>query len=132
MRIGIFTGRMAAGSIGNAQRLEYNVHGDTVNTAARLQEFTKIFHEFPLILSRDVWEELVKHPSHHAIKNLGNQKIRGKKESLEAFGFHLPDDRPSSMVQGERGFMPLQRIKGVYVNRLKSKKKWVKSLKKAG
>ncbi len=41
MRIGIFTGRMAAGSMGNAQRLEYNVHGDTVNTAARLESFDK-------------------------------------------------------------------------------------------
>ena len=111
--IGLHTGRAILGNIGSQNKIEYTAVGDTVNTAARLQEFTKVFHEFPLIMSRDVWEKLVKHPSHHAIKNLGNQKIRGKTESLEAFGFHLPADRPSSMAQGERGFLPLQRIKGV-------------------
>ena len=41
MRVGIFTGQMVAGSIGDAERLEYNVHGDTVNTAARLEGYKK-------------------------------------------------------------------------------------------
>ena len=56
--------------------------GDTINTAARLQEFTKLFHEFPVIMSRDAWKGLVEHPYHSAIKNLGIQKIRGKKQQL--------------------------------------------------
>jgi len=41
MRIGILTGPMVAGTLGSDERLEYNVHGDTVNTAARLEGFRK-------------------------------------------------------------------------------------------
>ena len=32
MRIGILTGPMVAGTLGSDERIEYNVHGDTVNT----------------------------------------------------------------------------------------------------
>jgi len=39
MRIGILTGPMVAGSLGTAHRMEYNCHGDTVNTGARLESF---------------------------------------------------------------------------------------------
>jgi len=41
MRVGICTGNMVGGSIGDEQRLEYSVHGDCVNTAARLEAFEK-------------------------------------------------------------------------------------------
>ena len=41
MRVGICTGPMVGGSMGDEQRLEYNVHGDSVNTAARLEGFEK-------------------------------------------------------------------------------------------
>jgi adenylate cyclase len=41
MRIGIYTGPVVAGSLGDIERMEYNIHGDTVNTAARLESFAK-------------------------------------------------------------------------------------------
>jgi hypothetical protein len=84
-----------------------------VNTAARLQEFTKVFRDYPIIMSRDVWEKLANHPYHRAIRNLGMQEIQGKKEKLEAFGFAPLKDRSLSIAQSDKGFLPLQRIKGV-------------------
>ena len=41
MRVGIFTGPAVAGMLGSAERSEYVVVGDSVNTAARLEQFDK-------------------------------------------------------------------------------------------
>jgi adenylate cyclase len=41
MRVGIFTGPAVAGTLGSAERSEYVVVGDTMNTASRLESFDK-------------------------------------------------------------------------------------------
>ena len=111
--IGLHSGRAILGNIGCRTKIEYTAVGDTVNTAARLQEFTKFFSNFPIIMSRVVWEGLVEHPLHSKIINLGVQKIRGKKEKIEAFGFSALIDQSAGRRGAKVGFIPLQMIKGV-------------------
>ena len=50
MRIGLFTGEVVGGIMGSVQSWEYNVHGEHVNTAARLESFEKeTFKPDPMI-----------------------------------------------------------------------------------
>jgi class 3 adenylate cyclase/putative methionine-R-sulfoxide reductase with GAF domain len=110
--IGVHTGRAIIGNIGCRIKIEYTAIGDTVNTAARLQEITKYFQNFPIIMSRAVWDVLVTHPLHPKVINLGVQRVRGKKEKLEAFGFNPMIDRTSVGDSTKIEMIPLQSIKG--------------------
>jgi len=111
--IGVHTGKAILGNIGSRTKIEYTAIGDTVNTAARLQEYTRHFNEYPIIMSRPVWERLASHPRHSAIRSLGKLDIRGKKEELEAYGFSLFNRSPSVVGVQPPGLIPLQRIRGV-------------------
>lgn len=130
--IGLHTGTAILGNLGSRTKMEYTAIGDTVNTAARLQELTKLFHEYPVILSRDVLEKLeIRNPNFYKIKALGLQVIRGKRVKLETFGFNPLKEETVVKLQDSRGLNPLQMSNGVYVNRLGSKKNSLKSAKKA-
>ncbi len=110
--IGLHTGKAILGNIGSRTKIEYTAVGDTVNTAARLQEYTRQFHEFPIIMSRPVRAGLVSDPRYPALRSLGKLEIRGKKEEIEAFGFpRFPEAEAGD--DHDPGLMPLQRIKGV-------------------
>ena len=114
--VGLHTGRAILGNLGSRTKMEYTAIGDTINTAARLQELSKQFEEFSLIMSRDVLDGIDPgHPFYNSIINLGLRMIRGKKDTLEIFGFKNPKDHPSfdSRVYDKGGLDPMQIISGV-------------------
>jgi class 3 adenylate cyclase len=113
--IGLHTGRVILGNLGSKTKMEYTAIGDTINTAARLQELTKQFREFPLIMSKDVRDGIDSgHIGYKGISNLGLRMIRGKKDTLEIFGFNNSEDYSSSdLREYYDGLVPMQIISGV-------------------
>ncbi|KPL26787.1 MAG: hypothetical protein AMS23_00035 [Bacteroides sp. SM1_62] len=113
--IGLHTGRVILGNLGSKTKMEYTAIGDTINTANRLQELTKQFREFPLIMSKDVRNGInPSHAGYKGISNLGLRMIRGKRNTLEIFGFNNSEDYfPSDLGEYYDGLVPTQIISGV-------------------
>jgi adenylate cyclase len=105
MRIGILTGPLVAGSLGTAHRMEYNCHGDTVNTGARLEsfgrdEFTADYHHAPCRI-------LVGEPTLRLLGErfqtefLGEFQLKGKLKPLRihrVYGYAGMADAPAAEV----------------------------------
>ncbi|MEY2977029.1 MAG: hypothetical protein RLZZ435_1168 [Cyanobacteriota bacterium] len=90
MRIGIFTGRVIAGSLGGRDRMEYGVLGDTVNTASRLESWDKERMDYPcrILIGQSTYEHLITDPKILAAMQLqswGAQSLKGKAQLVEVY-----------------------------------------------
>ena len=76
---------MVAGAVGADNRLNYTVHGDAVNTAARLESLNKDFGT--LILVSDFTKDIVDSTGEDEFNFLpkGDLTIRGKSESVKVY-----------------------------------------------
>jgi class 3 adenylate cyclase/CheY-like chemotaxis protein len=83
--IGINTGPVTAGGLGSADRLNYTIIGDTVNTTQRLEGFTRQFGESGVVLSQATFEALEKQREEFKLQPLGTQTFRGKTEPLMVY-----------------------------------------------
>ena len=75
MGVGLNSGLFMSGNVGSIRRLEYTVHGDTVNTASRIEGLTKMLGS-PILLSESTRSALLHAPSD--IRCLGEVEVRGR------------------------------------------------------
>ncbi|MBC8421186.1 MAG: GAF domain-containing protein [Desulfobacterales bacterium] len=85
--VGLAVGNAILGNIGSQSKIEYTAIGATVNTAARLEGVTKRFPRCPIIMGKETWLALSGHPLCGGLRHLGKQRVRGKTEAIELFGY---------------------------------------------
>jgi class 3 adenylate cyclase/tetratricopeptide (TPR) repeat protein len=79
MRVGLNSGRVVVGSIGDDLRMDYTAVGDTTNLAARMESMARpgaiLVADYSYKLARDFFD----------FRPLGKVRVKGKEKALEAY-----------------------------------------------
>jgi adenylate cyclase len=75
MGVGLNSGPFMSGNVGSLRRLEYTVHGDTVNTASRIEGMTKTVGG-PILLAESTRDALRRKPDD--LRHVGEFEVRGR------------------------------------------------------
>jgi class 3 adenylate cyclase len=88
--VGLHTGPVTFGTVGDARHIDTTVVSDTVNTAKRVEGISKRLH-VPVVATENVMRE-VRDPSRYLVRPLGPQPVRGKREPLDVMAIEAAPD----------------------------------------
>jgi adenylate cyclase len=78
--IGLHAGQVVAGNVGTKERKQYSITGNTVITAARLEQLNKEFHT-TMVMSREVYEHLPE--ALQEPMSFNPVQVKGRSEAIE-------------------------------------------------
>ncbi|MBV8748798.1 MAG: adenylate/guanylate cyclase domain-containing protein, partial [Candidatus Eremiobacteraeota bacterium] len=79
--VGLHTGPVTFGTVGDARHIDTTVVSDTVNTAKRVEGLSKRLR-VPIVATEDVMHA-VRDPARYLVRPLGAQAVRGKREPID-------------------------------------------------
>ena len=101
MRVGIHTGPVVVGTLGNDLRVEFKAVGDTVNLASRMQELAEPGTTYVTGETFRMTEGLFR------FEALGEKAVKGREEPVKVYRAIAPSTRRTRFdVSAERGLTP--------------------------